>query len=106
MPFQKKEAKQMISGLSQHLFWDVDRLKVDANKHQKWLLQRVLEYGLFADWLLVYRFYGIKAIAESATQMADLDPKAMTFVASLSGTPLENFICYTSKLSKPQHWNF
>lgn len=41
-----------MSGLSEHLFWDVERSTVDPEKHAGWLARRVLEHGLcMGEWM-------------------------------------------------------
>lgn len=95
-----------IQNLSQHLFWDVDKSKLDLTKNKKLIIQRVLDYGLMADWKLISDYYGINEIADTATKIRDLDIKSASFVSLLSNTPIENFLCYTTKQSTPPHWNF
>jgi len=92
--------------LSPHLFWDVERSKIDFKKNKKWLLNRVLEYGLLKDWIVVLNYYGIEEIAQVAIQMKDLDKKTASFISVLSKIPKESFLCYTTKQLNPTHWNF
>lgn len=92
--------------LSPHLFWDVDREKIDFNKNKKWLVHRVLEYGLLKDWILVYKYYGIEEIAQIVIQLKDLDKKSISFISVLSKIPREFFLCYNTRQQNPEHWNF
>lgn len=39
--------------LSDVLFWDVDRKTVNPEKHLCWILERVLEWGDYGDWLVL-----------------------------------------------------
>jgi hypothetical protein len=98
--------KYDVSNLSPHLFWDVDRGNIDFIKNKKFIIQRVLEYGLLSDWQLIYSYYGIEEIAQIAITLKDLDKKTLAFIALLSDVPKEKFLCYTSMQSTPQHWNF
>ena len=91
---------------SNHLFWDVDKTKLDLEKHQTFFVQRVLEYGLIADWHLIVKYYGIRRIGEISTKLRSLEPKSLSFISALSKIPLEKFRCYTTKQSIPPHWNF
>jgi len=94
-----------LKQFSPHLFWDVDINKVNIDKNNKWFINRVLEYGLFSDWLLLKKYYGIKQISEVAITIRDLSKKSMAFISLLSNTPKEKFICYTTKPSMPNYWN-
>ncbi len=95
-----------ISQLSPHLFWDVDRDNLDINKNIKLIVQRVLEYGLMSDWVLLNKHLGIKQIAETAQKIRDLDERALSFISLLSKIPHDQFLCYTTNRSTPKHWNF
>jgi len=95
-----------IEALSPHLFWDVDRSKLDVDKHRRIVVQRVLEYGLMNDWKLIYRYYGIEDIAAIATTLRELDERAVSFISMLAHIPKEEFLCYTTRQSTPRHWNF
>lgn len=95
-----------VADFSPHLFWDVNKDKLDFTVNKGQVIQQVLEYGLISDWLIINKLYGIETIAETAVSFRQLDPKALSFIAALSGIPKESFTCYTTKLSMPKHWNF
>jgi hypothetical protein len=95
-----------IIQLSPHLFWDVDRKKIDFSKNKKWLIHRVLEYGLLKDWVLIYKYYGIEEIAQIVIQLKDLDKKSISFISVLSKIPKEKFLCYTTRQLNQEPWNF
>ena len=42
-----------LEDFSVELFWDVDRQSVHLPEHQRWLVERVMEYGRWPDWLLL-----------------------------------------------------
>ena len=95
-----------VSNLSKHLFWDVDCNDLDLNKNFRFILSRVLEYGLINDWVLLYKHFGLERITSEAKEIRNLDEKSLHFIAHLSDSKLEEFKCYTYKQSIPKHWNF
>jgi len=95
-----------VREFSKHLFWDLDPGVLDFEKNKKQIIQRVLEYGLLQDWLLISDCYGIKEIGETAQTIRALDNKSASFIAILSEIPKENFLCYTIQRLTPKHWNF
>jgi hypothetical protein len=95
-----------ITNLSPHLFWDVNRDRLDLEKNKELIIQRTLDYGLMSDWRMIREYYGINKIAKTAMTIRDLDTRSASFVAILSGIPIEKFLCYTTKQSMPQHWDF
>ena len=96
--------KISINDFSQHLFWDIDRTKLDFEENKQTIIQKVLDYGLMNDWKIIYNYYGIDRIAKTMLNVRDLDEKSMNFIATLSNIPKEKFLCYTTKQSNPQHW--
>ncbi len=97
--------KIKIEDFSEHLFWDVDKTKLDIEKHQKYIVKYVLMYGLMNDWRLLLDLYGLKKISENAIQIRDLDKKSASFISTLSNIPLNKFKCYTSELLIKEHWD-
>lgn len=100
----QKEIK--IEHLSQHLFWDIDRTKLDFERNNHFIIERTLDYGLINDWNIIYNYYGIEKIAQVSTKLRNLDKKSISFISTLSKIPKENFLCYTMKQSNPKHWDF
>jgi len=100
------QEKIKIESFSEHLFWDVDRNKLDFEKNKQFIIERILDYGLINDWNIIYNYYGIKKIAKISTKLRNLDKKSISFISTLSKIPKENFLCYTMKQSTPKHWDF
>ena len=95
-----------IENFSEHLFWDVDKTKLDLEKSKKYIINRVLDYGLINDWQIIYNYYGITKIGEIAIRIRDLDKKSIAFISTLSKIPKEKFLCYIMKQLNPKHWDF
>jgi hypothetical protein len=95
-----------ISQLSAHLFWDVKPDLLDPDRNKTFIIKRVLEYGLWEDWLLLKKFYGLETITNETQGFRELDPRSLAFIAQLSGVPKEKFKCYTTEQLTPPHWNF
>ncbi|MBI9069532.1 MAG: hypothetical protein JEZ09_19705 [Salinivirgaceae bacterium] len=94
-----------ISAFSPHLFWDVDKITLNLHKNQRWLIARVLKYGLFEDWLLLKQIYGIEYIAQTASKIRDLSKKSASFLSAISGLSKEIFLCYSTKQYQANFWN-
>lgn len=89
--------REYIQSFSSHIFWDTDRNSIDLNEHAPYVVQKVLEYGLINDWHLLLAYYGKKRIVAISKQLRTLEPKALAFISAISGTPKEQFRCYTTK---------
>lgn len=94
----------IINQFSKHLFWDVDREKIDLHMHRAYIVQRVLEYGVMKDWKLLCSIWNIEEIAAIARELRSLDDVSLNFIATISNTPKENFRCYQWKFLNEVHW--
>ncbi|MEJ2056125.1 MAG: hypothetical protein P8X42_19600 [Calditrichaceae bacterium] len=100
-----KENK-LINSLSPHLFWEVYTASIDTEKHLKYIISRVLIYGLYSDWQAIVKYYGLDNIVKTAINMRELNKKTASFLSVLSGVPKTRFKCYIIEESLPKHWNF
>ena len=101
-----KNDKKIQELLSKHLFWDVDVSEIDEEKHKKYIIKKVLQYGNFNDWKIIVKFYGKNTIVQISKGIRDLDMKTLSFLSTYSTLPKTEFLCYTTKQSMPKHWDF
>lgn len=85
-----------MTGLSEHLFWDVDRREISLDSHPRWLVKRVLEYGEWSDWQILVRYYGRGRLAGIATGIRSLHPRAQAFCRAWFQLPAAAFRCSTT----------
>lgn len=95
-----------VFSFSQNLFWDVDTAMLEMNKNKRFIIQRVLEYGVRSDWEIIKNYYGTDVIVREMQQVRTLDNVSLAFISTITDTKKENFRCYILKQSNPQHWNF
>ena len=98
--------REYIHAFSDYLFWDSDKSSIDLEANAPYVVRRVLEFGQFSDWNLLVRRYGISRICTIAQNFRTLDPKALSFISTVSSVPLESFRCFTTKQYTRTHWNF
>lgn len=96
--------ENIIQQFSEYLFWDVDKSSIDLEANAAYIVKRVLERGQLNDWKLLQSYYGLSRITEISMELRDLDPKSLSFIATLSHTPKEKFRCYTERQSAQRHW--
>lgn len=95
-----------INSFSTHLFWDVNIQDIDLEKHASYVVQRVLEYGLLQDWMLLRSYYGLSRIAEEAMLLRSLEPRALSFICNLTHTDKTKYRCYILRQSNQQPWSY
>ena len=97
--------EKYITQFSAYLFGDVNKDDLDMEKHSRYIIKRVLEYGMLQDWNIVKQYYGITRIVEEAKGFREMEPRALASLSAISQTPKEQFKCYTYQRLNPQHWN-
>jgi len=85
------------SGLSPHLFWDVNHDALDWEKHISLILERVIQRGTYKNLLLIETRYGNEKIVETLKQLSFLNSKDIQFVHTYYKIPLNQLKCYTKK---------
>ncbi len=82
--------------LSEHLFWDVDRISIDPDCHAAWLVKRVLEQGRWSDWQALVGYYGKSGIEKIVANLRSLEPRAFAFCRAWFDRPASFFRCSAS----------
>lgn len=86
---------ECISSMSDYLFWDIDKDILDLDKSYIYIIQRVLEFGQWHDWVLIRKYYGLDKIVEACKKMRSLDSRALSYICNISNTNREEYRCYT-----------
>lgn len=97
--------RECITGLSKVLFWDMDKEQVNMDACPSQIVQRVLEYGTFEDWVIIRSYYGLDKIVEVCQKLRSLDPVALSFISGISHTGKKEFRCYHTRQLNPTLWN-
>jgi hypothetical protein len=98
-----------LQRLSPHLFWDVERQTLDAETHQQWLVERIVQRGFLADWHECLRHYGHDRVKQAVMQARFLDKKTLSYCSVYFNTPKEDFRCYQLSTQEPslrQRWDY
>ena len=96
----------LITSLSPHIFWDVDVQSIDVEKNGVFVLQRVLQYGVLKDWLLLKSIMGVDNIKVFAVQLPTLDDVSISFLSNLYKIDKSEFKCYKNKQSNQNYWSY
>ena len=99
-------SREFLRSLSKHLFWETDISTIDEKKHKRYIITKILLYGLYADWIKLVNRYSLETIVDNARQMRELDKRTASFLSVIGDVPKNSFLCYNTKPSIPKHWNF
>ena len=95
-----------LGQLSPHLFWDVDKTKLEWQKDDLFIIGRVLEYGLLPDWEMIKSVYGLGQISKKVVHLRSLDDVTLSFLCLIFNLEPQAFRCYRLKQSSPNFWNY
>lgn len=95
-----------LNNLSKHIFWDVDVNAIDVEKNAVFIMQRVVQYGLFNDWRILKSELGIDKLKKYAIQIPSIDPISLSFLSNLLNIEKSEFKCYKSKPLNPNFWSY
>jgi len=90
---------------SEHLFWDVDVERLDIDRYPAFVIQRVLEYGRWEDWIQIRSYYSKEALKEAAMSLRTLRPESLSYIAAYTDTNKKDYRCYKFAQLHPTLWN-
>jgi len=89
-----EDNKNIVETLSKHLFWDVDISKIDAQKHQKFIIERIVKRGNLKDFRLLLKVFNNEVIIQNIIKIRSLDAKTLVFLSSFFDVDKNKFRCY------------
>ena len=81
-----------------HLFWDVDPLTLDADKHSSFIIERILRFGLPEDVKTMLERYDETTIRSVVCHSRSIDRKTASFWALHLNIPREEIACFSTQL--------
>jgi len=100
------EKKITADQFSSYLFWDVYAKDIDFDKHKVYVVDRVLECGLWHDWLLIKNYYGLEILKEITLNLRGMFPETLSYMSLITNTPENQFRCYELLQSPNRPWYF
>lgn len=81
-------------------FWDVDIAALDAEKHKRFIIERILKYGTSKEvkWLLSK--YTDEDIIETVKKSKNIDRKTASYWAVHYGINREDIACLNRQLTQ------
>lgn len=91
--------------IRKELFWDVEFSNLNAQKHKRIIIERVLTLGNLDEFLFIMNTYDIQTLKSVIRQFGYIDPKTLSFVESFFKMNKKELHCYIMKQSAMTHWN-
>ena len=90
--------------ISKTAFWDVDFSKLDFENRSLFIMEKVLNYGLWSDIMEIFRYYGRDRVRKEIIKASYLKKTALSFLCLVLDLQENEFKCYTKTRSNPGHW--
>lgn len=92
--------------ISNKAFWDVSFEKLDFEKSSLFIMQKVFNYGSWADQIEILKFYGMTRIKNEITEASYLRKPVLSFLCTILQLKKTNFKCYLNQQLNPAPWNY
>lgn len=91
----------IISGLSDRAFWDVNFENLNPETNKEFIITRVFDRGNWDDVMAVILFYGKKEVIKILLSAEYLMQHAINLAIGLFHLNSEDFTCFTRKQFHP-----
>jgi hypothetical protein len=92
--------------IARRIFWDTDFDALDYDKDRFYILDKVMNYGLWEDFLAVMRFYGKAVVKKEIVRSPYLKKEVLNFLCFYLGLKPSQFKCYKRRQSQEPHWTY
>ncbi len=109
MSVSKNKISEQIKSkpnISKRVFWDVDFDALDYAKDRFFIIERVMNYGLWNDFIEIVHFYGKETIKKEIIQSAYLKKDVLNFLCFYLHLKPNQFKCYKQRQLTEIHWNY
>jgi hypothetical protein len=108
--FAHKQQKMTDSatnpGFSRRIFWDVDYESIDYQKDKLYIIDKVMNFGVWEDFRAMIRFYGKDLVKREIVKVPYLKKDVLNFACFYFGLKPAQFKCYTRRQLQEPHWDF
>ena len=92
--------------MRKELFWDCDFKQINSEEHKDIIIQRVVDFGTWDEFLALVEYYGHEVVSGSLMNNAELSERGMYFTSHYFQKKVSEFKCYIKKQSIPIQFSF
>jgi hypothetical protein len=89
--------------ISRRVFWDVDFESLDYERDRLFIIDKVMNYGLWDDFVAMMRYYGKDVVRQEIIKSPYLKKDVLNFLCFYLGLKPSDFTCYTRRQSQELH---
>jgi hypothetical protein len=90
----KDKKNSVLSQFSPHLFWDTDISKLDVRRDKTFIIERVMNYGLETDEIILYKLYTFGTITKTVTLLETLNRRTIAYLSMVLNIKETKFKCF------------
>ena len=88
------------------MFWDIQFEKLDIEKNRNLIIQRVVDFGTWEEFLKMVNQYGKKVVIEESLLNRELSDQGAYFLSHYFEKNIKDFVCYKKRQLSPIHFHF
>jgi hypothetical protein len=92
--------------ISPRIFWDIDYATLDFQKDRLYVIDKVMNFGVWNDFRELIRFYGKELVKQEIVRLPYLKKDVLNFACFFFQLKPVQFVCYTQRQSQEVHWIF
>lgn len=92
--------------ISPRVFWDTDIATLDYEKDKLYVMDKVLNYGVWDDFVAMMKYYGKDVVKKEVVRLPYLKKDVLNFLCFYLGLKPAQFECYTRRQLQEPHWDF
>lgn len=92
--------------ISQKAFWDVSFDKLDFEKSSLYVMEKVFNYGSWADQVAIMKYYSLPRIRREIVQASYLRKPVLSFLCTILQLEKTDFLCYNKIQLNPLPWHY
>jgi hypothetical protein len=91
---------------SKRLFWDVDIQSLNPQTDRFFIIERVMNYGLWNDFIRLIHLYGKDIVKTEVVKSAYLKKDVLNFLCLYLNLKPSQFKCYKRRQLTEPHWDY
>jgi hypothetical protein len=92
--------------VSNTAFWDVDFTALDVETDSQFVINKVFNYGLWADMVVIMKYYGLGRIRQEVVRSAYWKKTALSFLCLILDLNETDFTAYQRRQERSSVWTY
>jgi hypothetical protein len=91
--------------ISKIAFWDVNFDNIDFQENSIFVMNKVFNYGTWADIIETLRFYGLERVRKEVVKSSYFKGSTLSFLCVILHLTEQDFVSYQQRQKRKPIWN-